>query len=384
MREVLHRHDQELALRIPARARPVRAAAGERVQDRAALARRREEPLVAQPRELLAARREMLRSRRVEVLLAEALRHQRRRRARERLRRPAALARHVARGERPLLDREERRAGLAVEHEHEAALGGLRHRVARAALALERDQDRRRGEVVVPEIVVDGLEVPAQLARARRRAATTRVGVEVRAGAVAAVEVGARRADGQEHEAAREIGGDRGPDVGGAGARGAALPGLVSRLARARDGVEGPAQRAAAHVEGAHVAGRRVRAQRVGDRRADHDHVADHRAGEVTLYSQASCSGAMPASRSTRARGREVGARLAGRRVEGDQPRVERARGRRARRRRPSRLGSRPVGDAAVDPHVRVVRPRSSCGSKVQSSRSRSRDRARSRGWPAW
>jgi hypothetical protein len=164
------------------------------------------------------------------------------------------------------LDWEQRRAGCAIEHEDEGGLGRLHDRIDRRSVALHRDQHRRRGQVVVPQVVVDGLEVPDALA-SRGAQRHHRIGEEVGAGTIGAVEVGARRTDRQEHQTALEVGGDRRPHIGGAGvAPAVVLPGIGAELAGPRDGAERPQQPPAARVEGAHVAGRRDATQRVGDR----------------------------------------------------------------------------------------------------------------------
>lgn len=104
------------------------------------------------------------------------------------------------------------------------------------------------------------------------------------------IEVRACRAHRQEHEPALQIGGNRGPDIRGPGAGGSGLPGLGARVTLRGDGAKRPAELAGACVEGAHDPVWRLRAVDVGDRRADDDHVVDHRAGrreaELTLVDE--------------------------------------------------------------------------------------------------
>ena len=134
----------------------------------------------------------------------------------ERLRGPGLLAGHRAPRHRPLLDREQRRAGLAVQHEEVAHLGRDDDRRHRLAVARDRHQRGLGRHVVVPEIVVHDLEVPDDLAGgAAQRDHGVRVAV--RADALAAVVVRARAAGRQEHEAALDVHGHHRPDVGGAG-----------------------------------------------------------------------------------------------------------------------------------------------------------------------
>ncbi len=101
-----------------------------------------------------------------QVVFAHALTVERRRFRRERLGLRHSLARDRALpGDRTLLDRPHRVAGRPVEDVGE---GGLRHlgdRLDQATPNDDVDQVRRRGDVVVPDAVVDSLEVPDPLAR---------------------------------------------------------------------------------------------------------------------------------------------------------------------------------------------------------------------------
>ena len=85
---------------------------------------------------------------------------QRRRRGWKRLRRRRHLTGDIAPGHGPLLDRNQRLAGLAIEDEQMAGLGSDGDRRDGAAVLAPVEEDRRRGDVVVPEIVVNGLKVP--------------------------------------------------------------------------------------------------------------------------------------------------------------------------------------------------------------------------------
>ncbi len=350
--QVRDRDEEPAPLGIEGGARPVGPAAGKRVEDRPLQARGREEALVAEPLELAAAAVQVLGGRGVEVVLGELLRNQRWRLGGDGLRRPGALARHVARRDRALLHREERTTGLAVEHEDEARLGSLGHGVDGAALVHDTNQDGRRGQVVVPQVVVHGLEVPDALAGLRVEGHDG-VRVQVRPGSVAAVEVRARGAHGQENPATGEVRGDGGPDVGGARAGGAGLPGLVARLALVGDGVEGPHAAAAAHVEGPDVARGRIRPDRVGNGGAHHDHVAHDgaRRGHVVLVR---VGNRLEVGQEVHgATGSEVCAGRPGGGVERDETRVEGGEEDAARAAAlPVRLA--PVGHATVDDHVGV------------------------------
>ena len=62
------------------------------------------------------------------------------------------------------LDREQGRAGLAIEQEDVAGLGGLRDGIARLAVVHHRHEHRRRRQVAIPHVVVDELVMPDALA----------------------------------------------------------------------------------------------------------------------------------------------------------------------------------------------------------------------------
>ena len=79
---------------------------------------------------------------------------------RERLRRRRRLLPALRSSARPFLDRPERFAGQSLEDVEESGLARLRHDVDRLAVVADGQQLRRGREVVVPEVVVHGLEMP--------------------------------------------------------------------------------------------------------------------------------------------------------------------------------------------------------------------------------
>ncbi len=177
-----------------------------------------------------------------------------------------------------------------------------------AAVHAHVHQHDRVGGVVVPEVVMHFLEVPAVLA-GRGVDRDDRRRVEVVARAVRAVVVGARVARREVDEPELRIDGGRLPD--GAAAvlpRVVRLrPAVVARLAGPRYRVERPDQPAVLRVERLHAAARAAVAAREAD---DHLAVVVDRRGrdrEVLLP----------------ALGRDVPERLAGRAIERDEPRVE-------------------------------------------------------------
>ena len=182
---------------------------------------------------------------RVHVVGRKRLARERRRRRREGLRRPRLLARDVALRDGTLLDRPERRPRHAVEHVQHARLAGLGHDVHHPAVVADREQLRRGHEVVVPQIVMHELLVPQALAGARIEGQQA-VAEQVGADAVAAVEIERRRSGREVDDAARHVDRDLAPGVGAADVLpGVLRPGVVAELARTRNGVERPHQRAA-------------------------------------------------------------------------------------------------------------------------------------------
>src|SRR5262249_29168185 len=137
--------------------------------------------------------------------------------SRERLRRPRLLAGHVALGDRALLDGPQRLAGHPVEDPHEALLAELRDRGDRLAAVPDGQQLPRGGIVVIPDIVVDHLEVPEAFAGPGIEGQQA-IAKEIRAFAVDSVEVvlgtGGRRVD----DAALLIDGELAPHIGAADA----------------------------------------------------------------------------------------------------------------------------------------------------------------------
>ena len=165
--------------------------------------------------------------------------------------------------------------GLAVEDVGEALLGDRGHGGDLAPADRDVDEVRRVGVVVVPDVVVDHLEVPDALARLHVERDEARP-VEVRPVAVAAVVVVGRRVGGDEDEAALRVGGERRPGRDVPRVRpGVALPGVVAELARLGQDVEAPEHASRLGVVAADVPGDVLLALRVVPavvRVADHDH----------------------------------------------------------------------------------------------------------------
>src|SRR4029077_384278 len=109
------------------------------------------------------------------------------------LRRRNRLAWHVARWRRTLFDGKHRRAGLAMQHVEKAGLVALNDDRHLASVPGDRGQERRRGGVVVPEIVVHELEAPRDFPRLRAQR-DDGVGPLIVTGPQSSVVIGARTA----------------------------------------------------------------------------------------------------------------------------------------------------------------------------------------------
>src|SRR5581483_3134061 len=172
---------------------------------------------------------------------------------RDRLRRPGLLAgvlRH-----RLLGDAVERLPRRAVEHVEPAGLRRLRDPLVPAGVE---EHDRARG-VVVPDVVMDLLEVPLELPRLQVER-DDRGGVEVLAGPLAAVPVRAGVAGREVDEPELRVDGRRLPD-GGAAPQvllRPGRPGLAARLVRSGRRVPAPEKLAARRVDRLQERARRV------------------------------------------------------------------------------------------------------------------------------
>ena len=188
--------------------------------------------------------------------VGDALLVERRRLGRKRLRRRIPLAGHVALRHGALLDRPHRLARLAVQHVDEGLLRHLREGFDTATVDRDVGEHRRRRQVVVPDAVMQRLEVPHAFA-GRRVERDDRLGVQVVAGPRAAVVVAGRLLGGQVDVTELLVGAEQRPNTAVAGVRPRVLePGLVAGLAGPRHDVKRPQLLARAHVVAAHVVGR--------------------------------------------------------------------------------------------------------------------------------
>ena len=204
---------------------------------------------------------------------------------RERLGGGEALAGDVRRRHRAFLDRPHRLAGDTVEDVGEGLLAHLHHGLDRPPVDGDVRQYRRRPEVVVPDAVVNHLEVPHAAAGLALEAEQA-LGEQVVARPVPAVPVVGRRGGRQVGVAQLLVGRPDGPRVARAGVLPrAVLPRLVAELARTRNGVERPPELAGDGVEAADEAGRLLPPVELIDGEDAHDErvAADERSGRPVV-----------------------------------------------------------------------------------------------------
>ena len=174
---------------------------------------------------------------------------------RERLGLGEHLAGDVGRRDGALLDGPDGLAGLAIERVEEGLLGGLEEPLDLPPVDGHVHQDRGRRGVVVPDVVVDQLVVPAPFPGLGVQRDDARA-EQVVAGVMTAVVVDGGAVGDDVDEPELGVGGHRGPRRHVAGPLpGVVLPGLVAELAGPGNHVELPLEVAGPHVVGEDVAG---------------------------------------------------------------------------------------------------------------------------------
>ena len=367
-RQAVDGHNGNLLAMIEGQPTPVGAADIRGHDQRSAQARRREQALVPEARDLLAATTGSDSQVTEGMVDGDGRRSKRREECGEWLRRPAFLAGYVALRNRALLDREDRHSGRALEHEEHPGLVALDDDVNGPSFLVYGREERRGRVVVIPEIMMNGLKKPDHLPGGRAEG-DDRVRVAILPLSLAAKVVRTRARRRQKDKVARRIGRHHAPGVCRARAvRVGAIPRDICRIGLAlRHGIPRPRVCARLCVECAHLATRHVGAAVVRHSRADDDTVAHHdRRGGHLVVGHALWRVAQTHSQVDNAIGAEPGAELAGCRIQGEQSGVD------AREKYPRRTrrggGSRrvaPVADAATGVisemnrrvHVRVEAP---------------------------
>ena len=193
------------------------------------------------------------------------------------LRRRCGLAGHVAGGHGALLDRVNRFAVDAIQEEQQAVLRAHGHRGHGCAADAGVEQQRRSLQVVVPDVVVNDLEVP-QVAAGASVGGDERAAEEIVAVAIAAVAVEGGSGERHVEDAALGVDGHEAPDVDAGAPLGAvALPGVGKALARARHAMKRPHERAGARIPRPHVARGAARRKLLHGTARDHEVVVDER-----------------------------------------------------------------------------------------------------------
>ncbi len=194
----------------------------------------------------------MLRRQAVEIVFRDAVARKLQRLDGERLRRRRPFAGNGALGHPALLDREDRVTGEPVVDVEHPGFRVLDDRGNAAATANDVDQRRLRGEVVIPDVVMNSLLVPAQRSRVRVDRDDT-VGVQIAAGALRTRVIKARLRDRREDKSVGDIDREKRPDVRSAGPLPRVVfPCVVPGLARLRHQVERPDERPGSRVPGPH------------------------------------------------------------------------------------------------------------------------------------
>ena len=210
--------------------------------DRAPDARRSEQAFIAGVAQPLARGFLLLGSQQwIDVLFRKGLTRKRTRPCREGLGRRAIFAGHVRLWHGPLLDGPQGVSRFAIEHKQETMFRRLRHDIDVLTVMAHGQEFRRRRQIVIPEIVVYGLEMPQPVARIRIERHET-VPKEIVPFAVPPVEVVSRGSERNEDDAVVLVHGELTPvmDAAGAGLQRFRRPRFGTGLARFRNAVEGP------------------------------------------------------------------------------------------------------------------------------------------------
>ena len=216
-----------------------------------------------------------------QVVRRDALSLEGQRPGRERLCGRGALPRYQRRRHWEFYDRPHRLSGDTVEDVGEPLLGDLHDRPDRSPVYGDVHQVGRRRVIVVPQAVMDRLEVPDAPAERHET-----LGEKVVTESVPAIPVVRGGAHGQIYVTQFLVGAHQRPDVGIATVLPRPiLPGLVAGFSRLRNRVESPAKFPSDDVVAPHVpGGRLLPGGGVGHGGSDDDHVpADQRGGVPTV-----------------------------------------------------------------------------------------------------
>ena len=157
-------------LRVERVAAPVHAADISWFRERALHARRREQAVVAQALDALAAVIAICGRDAVSVVGGKFLRHQSRRRERERLRWRCDFARNIGLRHGPFFHGKNWDARIAIQHVEKSGFVALNYHRHAFAVVLQGGEQRGRCAVVIPQIVMNELKSPGEFAGFRVQA----------------------------------------------------------------------------------------------------------------------------------------------------------------------------------------------------------------------
>ena len=170
----------------------------------------------------------------------EGVASKRRRLQRKGLSGPALFPFHITRRHGPLFHPVDGFSGAAVKNVQQGCLAYFGDGWNLSPVARNVEQDGRRTGIVIPRIMVNGLEIPFQFAGLCVQSNKT-VAEEIRAFAIATVVIVSALTEGHIDDAALDIDGHHAPHVGaGAIFPAIAFPGIVADLAGLWDGVKLP------------------------------------------------------------------------------------------------------------------------------------------------
>src|SRR6185312_17302865 len=175
-----------------------------------------------------------------QVFFRKRLPRERRRICGKWLCRPRFLARHIGTRDGPLLNGPERLTRYAVEHPQETLFARLRHGIDHLAVVAHSDQFRGGRHVVIPDVVVDHLEMPQPLSGSGIEGEQT-IAKEISSLAVGAVKVVLGAGGWYVNDGALLVDGQFAPTIGASHPfPGVFGPGIVAEFAGMRNRVECP------------------------------------------------------------------------------------------------------------------------------------------------
>ena len=202
---------------------------------------------------------------RTQIIDGKFLPGERRRLDRKRLRGPRLFSRHLRFWDGTLFDRPQRLSCHAIEYPDESLLADLRHNIDRLAFMANRQKFGRSRVVVIPDIVMNHLEMPQTFSGPGVQRQQT-IAEEVRPAAVRAVEVILRACSWRVNNTPLLIDGKLAPHIRSADAfPGVLRPSVITEFTRTGNRMKGPDQFARPYIKGANIArGRSVSLVRCG------------------------------------------------------------------------------------------------------------------------